>query len=198
VSLVDIAARRETQRILVGASPYDMLLSPDGKRAFTNCRSSNEVFAIALPEGKIVAQATVGKRPWLLAWAKGRIVCTNFDSHDATILQASDLQVLATLKVGINPRMPVPSPDGKRVYVLNAGSDDVMVIDVERLQVVGTVKVGKRPHRGCVSRDGKWLIVGNQDDGTVSVVDTQTLQVTATLPVGMGVMAVEAHPPSSP
>jgi YVTN family beta-propeller protein len=94
--------------------------------------------------------------------------------------------------------MPVPSPDGKRVYVLNAGSDDVTVIDVERLQVVGTVKVGKRPHRGCVSRDGKWLIVGNQDDGTVSVVDTQTLQVTATLPVGMGVMAVEAHPPSSP
>jgi YVTN family beta-propeller protein len=175
-----------------------MLLSPDGKRAFTNCRSSNEVFAIALPEGKIVAQATVGKRPWLLAWAKGRILCTNFDSHDATILQASDLQVLATLKVGINPRMPVPSPDGKRVYVLNAGSDDVTVIDVERLQVVGTVKVGKRPHRGCVSRDGKWLIVGNQDDGTVSVVDTQTLQVTATLPVGMGVMAVEAHPPSSP
>jgi YVTN family beta-propeller protein len=177
----------------VGKSPYDTLMAPDGRRVFTNCRGADEVVAVALPDGKVVGRAPVGKRPWLLAWADGKVICTNFDSHDVTVLAADALQPLATVKVGVNPRMPVVAPDGKRVYVLNAGSDDVTVIDAQKLQAIGRIQTGKRPHRGCVSRDGRWLVVGNQEDGTVSIVDTQTLQVVATLPVGTGVMAVECH-----
>ncbi|MEM4302018.1 MAG: beta-propeller fold lactonase family protein [Candidatus Caldarchaeum sp.] len=146
-----------------------------------------------MPDGKVIASAKVGKRPWLLTTADGKLFCTDFDGRDVTVLRVPDLKPRATLSVGQNPRMPVPSPDGKRVYVLNAGSDDVTVVDAEKLQVITTVKTGKRPHRGCVTRDGHWLAVGNQDDGTVSLVDTNTLQATATLPVGMGVMAVKSH-----
>jgi len=53
VSVVDIERLIEAKRIPVGKAPYDMVLIADGKFAFTNCRGSDDVYAISCPTEKL-------------------------------------------------------------------------------------------------------------------------------------------------
>ncbi len=178
----------------VGKAPYDVVISPDGNYAFVNCRGSDEVVAVRLPDGTLARRVGVGKRPWLLALARDKLISTNFDDGTVTILTLPDLKLIGTLPVGRQPRMPVLTPDGRLLFVLNAGSNDVTVIDLDKTLVIKTIPVGSRPHRGCVTKDGRWLIVGNQDEGTVSLVRLPEGKEKRRLFVEKGVMAVEGEP----
>jgi len=95
---------------------------------------------------------------------------------------------------------PVPSPDGRTLYVCNRFDDDVSFLDAHTGQQQRRVKVRREPIAATVTPDGRFLLVANHlHDGradadrvaaVVSVIDTARGEVVKelTLPNGSGVL----------
>jgi len=63
VSVVDVAARRVIDTIVVGRRPWGIALTPDGSRLYTADGRSNTVSVIDTKTRKVVAAIPVGERP---------------------------------------------------------------------------------------------------------------------------------------
>ncbi|MGH7339851.1 MAG: YncE family protein, partial [Candidatus Rokuibacteriota bacterium] len=61
-------------------SPNDLAVSPDGRWAVTANRTSDSVSLVDLNEGKVVAEARVGRRPFAVALRGSTAVVTNWQS----------------------------------------------------------------------------------------------------------------------
>src|SRR5580704_4167847 len=93
-----------------------------------------------------------------------RIYVTNENSGDLSVIDASTLEVVATVPLGKRPRGIHASPDGKTIYVALSGSpiagpgvdesqlppadktaDGIGVLDVEQNKVLRLIQSGSDP-----------------------------------------------------
>ena len=77
-----------------------------------------------------------------------------------------------------NPMAAVPSPDGKRLYVVLAGSDLVEVVDISNPHspvLIGFIPVASNPRGIAISADGKRGYVMNYLARSVTVLNLETL-----------------------
>jgi len=82
-----------------------------------------------------VALSRDGKRAWV----------SHGGSGDIRVLDASTLDVLATIAVGPRAWWTALTPDGSRLYVTVGRAGDVAVIDTAAAKVVGRVATGTLP-----------------------------------------------------
>jgi YVTN family beta-propeller protein len=83
-----------------------------------------------------------------------------------------------------NPVAAIPSPDGKRLYVVLAGSDLIEVIDISTPQqprLEKFIAVGMNPRGMALNSIGSKGYVMNYLSRSISVIDLQTLAVTAVI-----------------
>ena len=131
LAMIDLATGGVTQIPLDDmdrfyADPYDVIITPDGRRAFITHAGADIVTAIDLVALEtLVASAPADRIPAL-----------------ANDLTASHAYVLARIPTGANPKGMVLSPDGTRLYVAERLADRVAVIDVASLSVVDSVVLG--------------------------------------------------------
>jgi len=86
------------------------------------------------------------------------------------------------IQVGHTAMLPVPSPDGKTLYVCNRFNNDVSVIDLPARKELGRIPVQREPVAAALITDGRFLLVANllpvgpadaeKVAAVVSVVDT--------------------------
>jgi YVTN family beta-propeller protein len=117
--------------------PYDIVIHPNGKRAFVSHSGVDMVSVIDLDKIRI-----------LLAEATDEDLKV-YANH----LGLSSQYVLARIKTGANPKGLEISSDGKYVYVVERMDDRVSVIDTEQLQVVQSIDLGG-PRRVTLTREG--------------------------------------------
>lgn len=99
-------------------------------------------------------------------------------------IDAASGEVLARVPVGKGPTHPIPSPDGRWVYVTNTDEGSVSMIDTTSWEVVATIPGIAEPHDGELTPDGRLLYLATAGDNTMTVVDTVARQVVQTFPVG--------------
>src|SRR5687767_7900935 len=85
-------------------SPLDLALSADGAWAVVANSGSDSVSLVDLAAGKVVAETSVGRRPFAVALAGNRAVVTNLLDDSVTLLELPKLAVVATIPVGDEPR----------------------------------------------------------------------------------------------
>jgi DNA-binding beta-propeller fold protein YncE len=71
VDVVDLFTMKLTRSIPVATSPQEVLVSPDGKRAYVSCAGANQVDEIDLGAWKVSRSIATGKGTDGLGWAKG-------------------------------------------------------------------------------------------------------------------------------
>lgn len=149
----------------------------------------------------------------VLAWsgatlAADKIYVANEGADTVSVLDATSLKALASVRVGKMPHNVQVSPDGKFAWVTNNGERGqtadasahkgkaqgahaamaqpgaVWVIDTSTNAVVARVPVGMHPAHVVVSPDGRLAYVTNGGDNTVSVIDTSARSLVATIAVG--------------
>lgn len=149
----------------------------------------------------------------LLVWsgatlATDKVYVANEGADTVSVIDATSLKTLASVRVGKMPHNVQVSPDGKFAWVTNNGepghttgdsahkgmgkglhqameqSGAVWVIDTSTSAVVAQVPVGIHPAHVVVSPDGRFAYVTNGGDNTVSVIDTSLRSLVATIPVG--------------
>ena len=64
VSVIDVASNTITASIGVGQRPWNMALTPDGKKLYVACGRSGVVSVIDTEKNAKLTDITVGKLPW--------------------------------------------------------------------------------------------------------------------------------------
>jgi len=142
-----------------------------------------------------------------------RIYVTNERSGDLSEIDASTLQVVATVPLGKRPRGIHASPDGHFLYIALSGSplagpgvdesklpppdktaDGIGVFDVQQNKLVRVIQSGSDPENFDITKDGHTIIVSNEDDAKASFIDVTSGKVTKSVPVGEEPEGVKVSP----
>ena len=99
--ILDVKSNQIVAHIPVGAEPYALDFSPDGKRAFVAASGANAVVAIDCASRAIVARGRAGRRPWIArVTPDGKVlIVSNRDDSTISLLDANSLASLGTISV---------------------------------------------------------------------------------------------------
>lgn len=167
-------------------SPYAVVVSADGARAYVAGRTADEVAAVDLKRREVVATVSGIKEPTGLALSSdgATLYVSGYLSDAVSIVDARANKVVGRIAVGKRPSGLTLSPDGKRLYVCNRMSNDVSFVDLAHKKEVARVPAVREPVHLAVSPDGKMLVVSNllplgrNDDpklaADITLIDTET------------------------
>jgi len=177
-----------------GEDPFDIVISPDGARAYVINRSTDNLFVIDLITDQIVevidlypeATHPLGPAPTRLAITPdgSRLLVTNVHDGSVTVMDTATSSILQTLAVGRGPADVAISPDGSLAYIPNKFDWTTTVIDIAATAVLTTVNVpgGGGPLAAAFAPDGDRAYVAMQD-APVYILDPTTHAITGTIVV---------------
>jgi len=172
VAVFDTATRQVTARIPVGVSPYQTVLSRDGKRLFVSNWSSRNVSVIDTATNTVVATIEVGANPNdMKLSADGRLFVACSNDNTVHVIDTARLRVIETLNTSLTPHSPEGSTPNaleidsarKMLFIANADNNDIAVVDISNRQhsvVAGFVPTGWYPSALTIAEKGAALYVG--------------------------------------
>jgi YVTN family beta-propeller protein len=122
------------------SDPYDIVITPDGKKAFISSAGVNYISVIDIDS---VRALIAGSTPGLL---------NTYANH----LGISSRYIMKRIPTGWNPKGLVLSPGGEKLYVAEHLEDRIAVIDTRNLETLETIDLGG-PRRVTVARQGRRL-----------------------------------------
>ncbi len=129
------------------SDPFDIKISPDGKKAFISSAAVDMVQVIDLDKvRKLIAESTPEE---LRTYANHRGI--------------SEKYVIARIPTGANPQGMVISPDGKYLYVTEKLDDKIAVINTSTLKMERHIDLGG-PRKITMAREGRRIF--NNAGGT--------------------------------
>jgi protein NirF len=182
----------------IGRSPYDALITPDGRYYVAGLFGEDGLALLDLwhPErgARKILQGYAGhddrlpvyKMPHLEGWAiaGGQAFVPAVGQHKVLVVDTSEWRQQAVIDVRGQPVFVMARPDGRQVWVNFAlpDNDTVQVIDVETHAIIKTLKPGKAVlHMEFTPRGDKvWMSV--RDEDRIDVYDTHKLAKLTELP----------------
>jgi YVTN family beta-propeller protein len=191
VAVVDTRRGDAVTTIPTGQEGTHMVVvSPDGRRAFTANIGGGTVSVLDLAAGRKLRDIAVGGRPEGIALSPdGRTLWVG-DLAGARV-QAYDAATFARLgevATGPTPIRVLASPDGRWIVTSNLGDGTLSIIDARTRRLARTVTVsGTREAQQVTimfSRDGRRLYVAETGRNSVAEVDVDAGTVLRRLPAG--------------
>jgi YVTN family beta-propeller protein len=129
------------------------------------------------------------------AVAQVRIVQTNSQGDNISLIDPSTNHVVAEVKgVPIN-HGAAASPDGSRLYFSSEAEQTLHVVDGATLQLTKKIPLSGRPNNISISPDGRRVYVGIvSSPGAVDVIDTASLERVKSIPTKGGIHNVYVTP----
>ncbi len=122
------------------SDPFDIVITPDGKRAFESSSGVNRISVIDIDSVRV-----------LISKASPELLKAYSDN-----LGISSHYILKRIPTGANPKGLALSPDGKKLYVAETLEDRIAVINTETLETISSINLGG-PKRITVARQGRRL-----------------------------------------
>lgn len=147
---IGIVERKENGRIIqlltdepnaYYSDPFDIAITPDGKRAFV---SNSGVDCITVIDVDSVRSLIAGSTPEMLKL---------WPDH----LGISSSYVIRRIPTGANPKGLALSPDGRTLFVAERLEDRISVISTDKMETIKTIDLGG-PRRITVTRLGRRLL----------------------------------------
>ena len=184
--------------IPVGKHPHEMVLSPDGRYAYTTDNGTmaievvgeggNTVSIVDLRMRKKVGEINLGKyhRPHGIDVDREgkRLYVTTENPDQLLVIDPAARRVLKTYETkGQTSHIVKLGRDGKWAYVCNSRSASVSAVNLLSGEVK-VIPVGGRPEGSALSTDGKELYVANREGNSISVIDTSRKERIADIKTG--------------
>ncbi len=144
VGVIDLRTGRTYQFLLdevnrYFADPFDIVTSPDGKRAFVSHSGVDRVSVIDLQAlRRLVDQVVAGRL-----------------SESELRLDLSSQFVVKRIETASNPKGLAVSPDGRTLFVAERLSDSILAVDLDTLEPAYRVDLGGPAHETAVRRGEK-------------------------------------------
>lgn len=123
------------------ADPFDVSITPDGKKAFISSSGVNYISVINIDAIREIITNTPMN------------VLNTYANH----LGISSRYVIKRIPTGANPKGIVLSPDGEKLYVAEHLEDRIAVINTQSLEMENTIVLGG-PRRVTFARQGRRLL----------------------------------------
>lgn len=184
-------------------SPAALAATRDGATLYVACATGDRVLRFDTATRTVTASIPVAAPPSGLALSPdgSRLFVTGARPQSVvSVIDPASGSVITNFAAGHTATAPVPSPDGRTLYVCNRFTDDVSFLDTVTGQELRRVKVRREPVAAALTVDGRFLLVANLlHDGRadadevaarVSVIDTAQGVVAKelVLPNGSGVL----------
>lgn len=167
-------------------APYDLVFSPDGRRAYVSEMAEGSVAVVDVRERRVLDHwNTGGDRPTGIAISSDglTLLAANSYSGSVAVIETGSGKRRFLASVPGEPTGVAISRDGTLAYVSLRQLDQVAVLDLKDGSVRARVGVGRRPQSLALTADGSTLAVSNLTGGSVSVIDTGTLKEVARVPL---------------
>jgi len=173
VVVFDAKTRQIVTRIPVETTPYQTVLTQDGKLLFVSNWSSESVSVIDTTTNKVVRVLRVGMNPNDMKLSSdGRLFVACSNDNTVYVIDAHKLQVLERLSTTLTPLAPEGStPDAlaidnarKLLYIANADNNSIAVAHIENRAhstVVGFIPTGWYPSSLLLVDQARTLYIGN-------------------------------------
>ena len=155
VSVIDAVSDTETERIIVGTGPRDIVVKPDGSRVYVVNDGGFLLSSISVVDS---ASDTVTKTITIGGFDANVIALSPngmkaYVAHTGSPSALGDLSVIDTTTdtvtksfgIGNKPIFISFTSDGSKAYVANTNSADVSVIDTATDTEIKRVSVGNQP-----------------------------------------------------
>jgi YVTN family beta-propeller protein/autotransporter-associated beta strand protein len=188
VSVIDMHAERVLATVPVGAEPWGVAVTPDGRRAYVTNASSNSVSVLDVARRSVVTTIAVPHAPQGIAVAPdGRHVYVA--ATDADVLCVIDVEtntvVGSPIPAGISPWGLAITPDGRQALVVNTLANSVVVIDLATREIEARINTGALPFKVTIAPDGRHAYVSNGGANTITPIDVVACAAEAEIPVGV-------------
>lgn len=184
-------------RFEAGKSPYDALITPDGRFYIAGLFGEDGLSMLdlwnpgqgvteILPDyGKGEQKLPVYKMPHLEGWAiaDGQAFVPAVGHHQVLVADTSDWSLTDRIPVQGQPVFVMASPDNRQIWVSFAHPDNdvVQVIDSQTLEIIRTLEPGDAVLHMEFTPRGEEVWVSARDSNRVTVYNTRTLEPVATL-----------------
>jgi YVTN family beta-propeller protein len=206
LTVVDIATRRERQRVDLGDMRRPHGLAVAGQLVFFTAEDARQIGLFDTTSGGVTWRFPTNQdRTHMIAASRdGRLLfTTNMDSSTASIIQRQSASpagdaMQTVVPVGRNPEGMDVTPDGRQLWTANAGDGGISIVDVASRKLVKSFPIGtQRSNRLKFTPDGKLALVSDLGKGELVVVDVATQSVKTRLPVGQGASGILVVPDGS-
>lgn len=217
LSLVDTGSLEVVAEIEVGRRPRGVRVAPGGRFAYValsgspRCPPWMDEDECGEPDKTYdgIAEVDLGARELLRILPGGsdpetfdltpdgtRMVVSNEDSDEASLVDVPSGRIIRTVPVGREPEGVRISPDGTLAYVTGETDHDVTVLATSSGEEIARIPVGERPRDAVFTRDGSRAYVSAEIAGTVSeiIVAEHRVERTFRLPEGSRSMGVALSP----
>jgi YVTN family beta-propeller protein len=147
VSVIDLAAKQEIQRISIGGVPMGMAMTADGKTLFATNRIANGVAVIDTAERKVKRMIEISGQPvrahltpdgkWLLV--------TLIDSGELAVVDARELTLVRRLTIGQRVEGITVDAEGRYGYASAQADNKVVKFSLADWKPVLQIKTATRP-----------------------------------------------------
>jgi hypothetical protein len=120
--------------------PFDVVVSPDGKRAYVSHSGADVISVVDLDTIRELLSSASEKD--LLTWSNHLGISSKF--------------VIARIPTGPNPKGLELSPDGSRLYISERFADKILVINTQSLEKHSSIDLGG-PKKTTITRKGAQL-----------------------------------------
>lgn len=193
--------------------PHPMVVSADGRWAYTGSLGVNQLAAIDLETEEVTLTSIEGPAHALVQFAlspdrRTLVASTELTGRLLVFDLADPANPAPTHSIELGPMAfdPMFAPDGRSVWVPVKGADEVVVLDTDDWAI--TQRIGGRglaqPHGLLFSADGRWAFVSNNNkgdpahgehgagagptgDGNVTVIDAASYEIVKVIDLGENV-----------
>jgi YVTN family beta-propeller protein len=197
LSAIDLATGKIKATLSVGTNPHILSTSPEGDIVYII--KAGEHDRVPGAHGESIEKMPVEKTQMGHQASQENITSENHGdsgkfehmgmekdvkANSLWAMNAVDGTIIARVAVGQGPTHPIPSPDGRWIYVTNTDDDSVSVIDTKNWKIEKTITNLPEPHDGELSPDGRLLYLATAGNNTVTVLNTLSGKVVWTFDVG--------------
>ncbi|HVJ09649.1 MAG TPA: alkaline phosphatase family protein [Acidisarcina sp.] len=173
VVVFDAETHKIVTRIPVEVSPYQVLLSADGRRLFVSNWSSESISIIDTNNNKVLRTLHVGMNPNdLKLSADGRLFIACSNDNTVWVIDTHTLQVTERLSTTMTPLAPEGStPNALAIdnthhllYIANADNNSIAVASIDNRThstIVGFIPTGWYPSALALADHNGTLYIGN-------------------------------------
>jgi YVTN family beta-propeller protein len=164
VSLIDIATMKELKRVKVGARPYGIAVSKDGKTVAVGVEDEEKVKFFSLPDFTPKGETPIGKmhNDHIILTDDGRhVLVANVYSDDVFMIDMDTMKEAARIEGCSAPHVVKYGPQRKLAYVTCKKVTGIGIIDPEARKLVKLHQINVNPRSLTFSPDEKKVYFGS-------------------------------------
>jgi PQQ-dependent catabolism-associated beta-propeller protein len=198
VTVIDSRTGEIETTMEVGERPRGIGLSPDRKTLYVALSEDNAIGMYDVLTLKPLGTLDGGDDPETFdVHPNGNIYLSNEDDAKATVVNPATGEILAEVKVGLEPEGVAVSPTGEYALVTSESTNMVHVIETGAHKVVANILVAARPRGLAFNKEGSLAYVSSEIGNEIAIIDMKTMAIIKKVVVDIDKskpMAIELSP----